>query len=240
MNNQLKHITTMEKKYRLLENDTVLVDDRKLYRIIALRDFADVETGDKGGYVESENNLSQSCDSWVYGDAKVYDDAVVCDDAEVCGYAEVYGDAVVRGKAGVYGDAVVRGNAKVYGDANVYGDAVVHGNAKVYGDAEVCRNAEVYGDAKVYGDAVICGDAEISDKAGYYVSKNIWSSGRYITFTRSNKMWRVGCFHGTGEELIRKAYQDSKVSGREYERIVRYVEEMYNDLKKDRRKNKKL
>ena len=37
-------------------------------------------------------------------------------------------------------------------------------------------------------------------------------------------MWSVGCFYGTGEELIRKAYKDSKESGREYERIVKYVE----------------
>lgn len=39
-------------------------------------------------------------------------------------------------------------------------------------------------------------------------------------------MWRVGCFYGTGEELIKKAYADSERSGREYERIVKYVEEI--------------
>lgn len=49
----------MEKKYRLLENDIIRVGGRTLYRIEALRDFADVEKGDKGGYVESEDNLSQ-------------------------------------------------------------------------------------------------------------------------------------------------------------------------------------
>lgn len=50
-------------------------------------------------------------------------------------------------------------------------------------------------------------------------------------------MWRVGGFHGTGEELIEKAYKDSKVSGREYERIVKYVEAVYADLEKDNSKN---
>ena len=39
-------------------------------------------------------------------------------------------------------------------------------------------------------------------------------------------MWRVGCFYGTGKELIAKAYKDSKVSGREYERVVKYVEQI--------------
>ena len=33
----------MEKKYRLLEYDTVLVDGRTLYRIEALHDFTDVK-----------------------------------------------------------------------------------------------------------------------------------------------------------------------------------------------------
>ena len=37
-------------------------------------------------------------------------------------------------------------------------------------------------------------------------------------------MWRVGCFYGSGEELIKKAYKDSKKSDREYERVVKYVE----------------
>ena len=39
-------------------------------------------------------------------------------------------------------------------------------------------------------------------------------------------MWRVGCFYGTGEELIKKAYKDSEISGREYERVVNYVESL--------------
>lgn len=51
--NQLKHITTMKKKYKLSKDDTVLVDGRTLYRIEALHDFADVKECDKGGYVES-------------------------------------------------------------------------------------------------------------------------------------------------------------------------------------------
>ena len=56
------------------------------------------------------------------------------------------------------------------------------------------------------------------------VVKNIWSSGRWFTYTRSNKKWAVGCFYGTGEELVAKAYKDSKLSGKCYEAIVRAVE----------------
>ena len=76
------------------------------------------------------------------------------------------------------------------------------------------------------GNAWVCGNAKVCGNADYIVFKNWWSSGRFFTWTRSNNMWRVGCFYGTGEELIEKAYGDSELSGREYERIVKYVEEI--------------
>ena len=44
-------------------------------------------------------------------------------------------------------------------------------------------------------------------------------------------MWSAGCFYGTGEELITKAYKDSELSGREYERVVKYVESILKDSK---------
>lgn len=99
------------------------------------------------------------------------------------------------------------------------------GNAWVYGDAKVCGNAWVYGNAWVCGDAKVCGNAD------YIVFKNWWSSGRYFTWTRTNNMWKVGCFFGTGDELIKKAYADSEKSGREYERVVKYVESILADEK---------
>ena len=104
------------------------------------------------------------------------------------------------------------------------GNLSQYGNAWVYGDARVYGNAEVYGNARVYGNALVCGDARICCKADYMIFKNSWSSGRYCTYTRSNKMWRVGCFHGTGEKLIKKAYADSETSGKCYEAIVRAAE----------------
>ena len=73
------------------------------------------------------------------------------------------------------------------------------------------------------------GDAIIETGRDYRVFKNWWSSDRYFTWTRSNNMWNVGCFYGTGKELIKKAYADSKDSGKEYERVVRYVESILAD-----------
>ena len=96
----------MEKKYKLTE-ETINVCGRTLHRIEALINFDDVEKGDKGGFAEKEDNLSQSGDCWIYGDAKVCDNAVVCDNAEVFGKAMVYDNAEI------YGDREVHGNEKV-------------------------------------------------------------------------------------------------------------------------------
>ena len=233
----------MENKKYKLTGESIAVEGKTLYRIEALKDFGEIKKGDKGGFIESENNLAHEGNAWVsddvcvYDNARVYDNAWVSDNslvwgnarvynnARVCGNASVYGNACVFGYALVYDNARVCGNASVYGNACVFGYACVYDNAWVSGNGQVYGNARVYGDALVCGDACVCGDAEISTDADYIVFKNWWSSGRYFTWTRSNNMWSVGCFYGTGEELVKKAYKDTELSGRQYERIVKYVEE---------------
>lgn len=82
-------------------------------------------------------------------------------------------------------------------------------NAKAYGNAKVYGNVAVYGVAEVYGDAKICG---LND---FVVIKNSWSSGRYFTYTASNKMFKVGCFlrnrRGTHQESIRRRRASMKM-----------------------------
>ena len=46
-------------------------------------------------------------------------------------------------------------------------------------------------------------------------------------------MWKVGCFYGTGEQLIEKAYKDSKLSGKEYKKVVDYVNSILKANKYD-------
>ena len=219
----------MSKKYKLTD-ETINLNGATLYRIEALKDFGEIKKGDKGGFIESENNLAHEGDAWVsdnahvYGNACVFDNSQVYGNAFVSGYAQVYGDAFVYGNAWLYDNTRVCGYARVADNARVYGDANVCDDSSVFGSALVYDNARVYGDALVRGYACVRGDAEISNKSDYIVFQNWWSSGRYFTWTRSNNMWSVGCFYGTGEELIKKAYKDSELSGREYERVVRYVE----------------
>lgn len=98
----------MNEKYELTEEFKEIETLReglqkiKVYRIRALRAFADVKIGDLGGFVETKQNLSNMGNAWVYGNAKVYGNARVCDNAKVYGNAEVCGDAKVCDNANIF------------------------------------------------------------------------------------------------------------------------------------------
>ena len=204
------------KKYELT-SETKVINGVELHRIKALESFGRVEKGELGGWIESEKNLSQDGDAWVSGKATVFENATVEDRAKVDGNAMVCENVIVSG------NAIVSENATVDGNATISGNAIVSGNATVEGDATVEDKA------KVRGNAMVSGNAKVSRDADYIVFKNWWSSGRHFTWTRSNNKWRVGCFYGSGEELIAKAYKDSEKSGREYERVVKYVESILKE-----------
>ena len=164
------------KKYELVKSESIVHNGRTLYRIRALREFTisrgvAIKVGDIGGFVESENNLSQEDICWIFDDAKVYENAKICGDAKICCDAKVFGNAKVWGDAFVLDDAEVWGNAKicdkaeVYGEAEVCGDAYIGGEVQIYGNAKICGAAEVFHNAKIYGNAVVTGKAQIYNNA---------------------------------------------------------------------------
>lgn len=146
----------------------------------------EVHIGDKGGFVESEDNLSHYGNCWLYGNSKAYENAKVhqnaslWENAEVSGNARVMDEAEVSGNVKVTDKALINGNSECKGNCEIYGNAWVsnssylNGNVKVYDDAQVCNatlldNVKAYGDARIGGFNTLKGDTE----AGYgYVSDN--------------------------------------------------------------------
>lgn len=217
----------VDRKY-ILTGETREFDGHILHRIKAVKDFADVKKGDLGGWVENESNLSQEGDCWLYDEAKVFDKAWVYDDAIVCDSACVFGNAEVYQNASITYNACIYGNAEIFGNASINGDAEIYGDTEICGDTTIEDYASIFGSVFICCDAVIGGDAVIKSNKDYAVYQNTWSSFRNFTWTRSNNKWKVGCFYGTGEELIKKAYEDSKVSGKCYETIVKAQEAISN------------
>ena len=147
-------------KYKLTA-ETRMWGGHELHRIEATESFANVKAGELGGWIESEKNLSQEGNAWVYGNAEVY------------------------------------------------------GNAVVYGNAEVCGNARV---TFYYKEDFKLGSTD------HTVFKNCWSSYRDFFYNAQTRLWSVGCFLGTSEELCRKAYTDGAKSGDGYSKYIKFAE----------------
>ncbi|TPQ38223.1 hypothetical protein C2U70_09360 [Bradyrhizobium guangdongense] len=114
--------------------------------------------GTRGGYVQSEANLSQSGTCWLHNDSEAFGDARITENAQVYGqvfgHASVSGDCKINGQ--VFDSAVVGERAQVMG--RVYGRANVRGSARVMGEA--------LDDAIVDGAALILGRIMGAARAG--------------------------------------------------------------------------
>ena len=65
------------KKYMIDWGDRIEKDGHSLFRIIALQDGAFFHNGQKGGYIESECNLSHAGHAWIQEGAWIYGDTVI-------------------------------------------------------------------------------------------------------------------------------------------------------------------
>jgi len=124
------------KKYELLQDDFIIKNGKKLYRIRAIRDFGIVKAGAMGGYIESEKNLSHDGNCWVADHGLVYEKGQVFGDGQVAGNGWVCGNGRVSGHGWVFGNGKVAGHGRVFGTGWVAGDGIV---AKYDLDSGNCR-----------------------------------------------------------------------------------------------------
>lgn len=145
---------TKEKKYILTE-ETINHEGITLHRIKAIRDFGNVKTGDLGGWLEEESNLSHEGDCWIADNAKVFAGASVCCNAYISGNAEICNYASIGN------------NAKICDDAKVSHAAIYH-NAKISDNVQIGETRfiskeypRIYSNAKLNGNIRITGDVRI-------------------------------------------------------------------------------
>ena len=123
---------TEDKKY-ILTNQTITVDDITYHRIVAIKNFGDVKAGDLGGWIDTEESLSQRGNCWIYNNAK----AAKC---------RIMGNVVVKGNATLYqvkmgADSKVAGNVWVM-NSTIY-NSYVAGNITV--ENSTIRSSKVTG-----------------------------------------------------------------------------------------------
>lgn len=209
-----------EKKYELtkevlkIDINTTTGKSRELYRIKALKDFKDVKKGDLGGYVETEFNLSQEGDCWIYDNAKVYNNSFVLENAEIRNNAilmdntKAFNSTIIKNNAIVYGGSTVMNNAVVKDDAcvncssiknnaQVLDRALITNNSVIRDNGKVCGTANIFG-AGVYDNAIInggtvsnfaeiSGNAVINKSSDYVVIKGLGLSETITFFITKDK-----------------------------------------------------
>lgn len=173
-------------RYKLIKDEFKLVYDRELHPIEAMEDCGEIRKGDRGGWIESESNLSQDGKCWIFPDSCVYDSARVTEDAWVKGESYVYDYAKISGKSvvmtsdvsyhstienAVVIDSDISGHAKIFG--GVIRNSDISDHVEIVGTCNI-RGSELSDDVSVKNAGVVeselSGDVEILDSA--YVLKS--------------------------------------------------------------------
>lgn len=144
-----------------------------LHRVRACEDIGEtVKTGDLGGFVESESNLSSEPgdEAWLFGDS------ICCGNACVCKGAALRDNATARDNAYISHGAVLSGSSLAEDGAIICGallaeSARVSGNGMLIQSADTGYRPEAIGHAAIYGkiighylladDTVICPGEEL-------------------------------------------------------------------------------
>lgn len=194
-----------------------------------------------GDQVEIDDNVRIGDDSVIGrcvrigADVCIGNNAVIDEIAHI-GRSTTVGDNVSIGENVRVGENVcIGGRVKIYPCARI-GDKVSIDNRVSIGIWAIVGGGSIIHSWNYTGhiadNAAIADNAIIESGRDYIIFYKWWGRGRYyFTWTKSNNTWREGAFHGTGEELIAKAYEESEQSGREYERAVKYVQSILEDEK---------
>lgn len=130
-----------------------------------------VGPGALGGYVQTEDNLSQDGTCWIYNQAICCEEAVVEDDGRMFDGAVARGSALISGDARMFERAVAEGNSSFFSgelkeDARLSGNAVVNRSDNGLSPL-IGRKSNVYGS--------VCG--------WFVVNDNIFEGEHYLNRT---------------------------------------------------------
>ena len=103
-----------------------------LHRIESLKDFTlingkEIRKGDLGGWVESEDNLSQEGLCWIYDECKMYENA------RRSGNSIGYGNSLQSGNSQQFGDSMQTGNSQQSGNSIQFGCSIADKDMRLSG-----------------------------------------------------------------------------------------------------------
>ena len=110
------------KKYELTDKTLVVLGKtlhqiKALKRIVISEGWRMIEEGSLGGYIESEENLSQEDTCWVGEGAKVFDNVRITGKTVIFGNVYIYENAQIKGTFEIHGTSLIDSPLKINSNA---------------------------------------------------------------------------------------------------------------------------
>ena len=194
------------KKYKLI-NETINVPYKNtfktLYCIQACKEFECggeiIHVGDKGGYIESENNLSQNGSCWVFPYSVVYGDkAMVLDNAYVMDHA-IVDNSIICSNSIIASYAMINNNSlvenSIISGMVIIDDSWIRDNSIIIGEDFTSRkftkiNSSIISNTRINGGIF---------KEVFIVEENTSLNSNEYIFTKAVKNYRLtACYSDDG------------------------------------------
>ena len=203
----------MENKKYELTDITMKFGGRTLYRIKALKDFSDVKAGDLGGWIQSEENLSQEGNCWIHDEAMCMDRARVCDNCIMRDFSTMFDNSRMHDNAVMVDDTMAFNystmwdNSIMFGNSKRFENSVMRGDSKMHDCSTINGHSEMLGDSELYGDSKLKEEEKLFGKLVSEVDKFIDinnSKGRMVTGVLKNGkiLYNVGCKDEITKEIF--------------------------------------
>ena len=224
----------MEKKYEITDETHPVY--QKCRRIRALIDIPEigVKAGDLGGFVESEENLSQTGNCWIFDSAIAMDNAWVMDNSQMYGDSQIWDNAKMHGDSQIWDNAKMHGDSQMWGSSRMSGNSKMRGNSQMFDDSWMSGNSQMWDDSQMHGDSQMCGNSEMRGNSKLTgTAINIIGIFPWpITIVDDHMI--VGCKCHTFEEWCNFSNEEIAAMGEEalkhYPKIMEYMEFILLDL----------
>ena len=183
------------KKYELTDI-TKEYKGKTLYRIRALKDFKGVKIGDLGGWVETENNLSQKGECWIYDDAICMDNARMYNNAEMHHNTKMYDNSIMYNNSKIYHNSTMHNNSKMYDCSKMYDYSAMYNYSAMYDNTIISDRSRMYNDAKMHNNAKIYDNSVMYDKSKLFDNSRMRNNS--IMYDNS-AMYGCGALNGNAE-----------------------------------------
>ena len=175
-----------EKKYEILtdEENTIEFEGRILHRIRALKDFGFVKIGEIGGYVQTEDNLSQYNKCWIYDDAKCMDNARVCDNAKMFRDSKMYDNSKMFNNSRMYDNTKMFDNAKTYDNSTMFDKAEMHNNSAMLDNSTMYDNSQMFNNTEMHNNTEMYDNSVMYDNAGMYDCSQMFGNSQMRDYSK--------------------------------------------------------